>query len=586
MDDKRVSGSPGRDPLTKNNITRQNNFITSVGNLSNTRCPGVRSEYIRHLPSRMFTQRDYSPGLPGNPSRFALSETRDTLNYETKDQPPFGAADSLPLSYSRVMMFMECPFRFFLRYLYGLPEAYGKGRKHNSLILRAIFNRYCGNSPTPLLFSDNLSRDMEQIEFGLQYLQSKEVVGLDVPFSLDRFSNPVPFDEPEAVFRGVGQVISRKIGTDSIFSGDVHRQPSSVLREEHEKLNSRFSTFVQDRGPVLEKQHPETFTESSKSIRHSELDSESGFALRRRSRVGARDDGIGVRDDSIGALNKNISGQAPRDDSAVVPQSGGGCSLESEEQKPVQRPSSQSMDPSLESKSGRAVRQTRSFLSESGGRNSEDVSFVLSHFKAGFGNPDWERLLVYAWALSRHGYDIGRVEWVSLSAGCVASREVNQEDLDQAGNNVIAWIRQIMESEFEPEAGDHCSYCLYHSLCPLMEKLDQQMQISDQVSLRETLNKSIALQEGAKKMKGLADEYLDREGIGEVKLSGYHYGKDEVSPTIRITSKEDALDTVLGLGDPFRFISFKNLAELVSYLPEESYEIKERLKPDRRFRRA
>ena len=244
------------------------------------------------------------------------------------------------------------------------------------------------------------------------------------------------------------------------------------------------------------------------------------------------------------------------------------------------------MDPSLESKSGRAVRQTRKSLSESGGRNSEDGSYVLSHFKAGFGNPDWERLLVYAWALSRHGYDIGRVEWVSLSAGCVASREVNQEDLDQAGNNVIAWIRQIMESEFEPEAGDHCSYCLYHSLCPLMEKLDQQMQISDQVSLRETLNKSIALQEGAKKMKGLADEYLDREGIGEVKLSGYHYGKDEVSPTIRITSKEDALDTILGLGDPFRFLSFKNLAELVSYLPEESYEIKERLKPDRRFRKA
>ena len=34
MDDKRVSGSPARDPLTKNRITRQNNCITSVGNLS------------------------------------------------------------------------------------------------------------------------------------------------------------------------------------------------------------------------------------------------------------------------------------------------------------------------------------------------------------------------------------------------------------------------------------------------------------------------------------------------------------------------------------------------------------------------
>ena len=504
MDDKRVSGSPGRDPLTKNNITRQNNFITSVGNLSNTRCPGVRSEYIGHLPSRMFTQRDYSPGLPGNPSRFALSETRDTLNYETKDQPPFGAADSLPLSYSRVMMFMECPFRFFLRYLYGLPEAHGKGRKHNSLILRAIFNRYCGNSPTPLLFSDNLSRDMEQIEFGLQYLQSKEIVGLDVPFSLDRFSNPVPFDEPEAVFRGVAQVLSRE--------------------EKRGRAKIRPASFVPQHEPVLGKD----LRSEARGERSEERESEDLRLEVRGERSEERKD--------LGFLTSNLTPHT-----SVPPHT-----------------SSRNMD----------------------------VTFVLSHFKAGFGNPDWERLLVYAWALSRHGYDIGRVEWVSLSAGCVASREVTQEDLDQAGSNVIAWIRQIMESEFEPEAGDHCSYCLYHSLCPLMEKLEQQMQISDQVSLRETLNKSIALQEGAKKMKGLADEYLDREGIGEVKLSGYHYGKDEVSPTIRIKSKEDALDTILGLGDPFRFISFKNLAELVSYLPEESYEIKERLKPDRRFRRA
>jgi len=492
MDDKRVSGSPARDPLTKNKITRQNNFITSVGNLSNARCSGLSSDNTGHLPSKILTKRDYSPGFPGNHSRFALSETRDTLNYETTDQPPSSvlpafagsissfsedggpaAADALfPLSYSRVMMFMECPFRFFLRYLYGLPEAHGRGRKHNGLILRAIFNRYCGNNPTPLLFGDNLSRDMEQIEFGLQYLQSKEIVGLDVPFSLDRFSNPVPFDEPEAVFRGVGQVLSRE-----------------------------------------EKNRPESED------------------LRREVR--------GQRFEERKDLDLHTSNLTPL--TSVPPHT-----------------SSQSVD----------------------------VSYVLSHFKTGFGNPDWERLLVYAWALSRHGYDICRVEWVSLSAGCAASRDVTREDLNQAGSNVIAWIRQIMESEFEPEAGDHCSYCLYHSLCPLMEKLDQQMQISDQVSLRETLNKSIALQEGAKKMKGLADEYLDREGIGEVKLGGYDYGKDEVSPMIRITSKEDALDTVLGLGDPFRFLSFKNLAELVSYLPEESYEIKERLKPDRRFRKA
>ena len=59
------------------------------------------------------------------------------------------------------------------------------------------------------------------------------------------------------------------------------------------------------------KEQKETFSvcrNESALIRHSELDSESGFALRRRSRVGARDDGIGVRDDSIGALRDDRVG--------------------------------------------------------------------------------------------------------------------------------------------------------------------------------------------------------------------------------------------------------------------------------------
>ncbi len=247
MDDKRVSGSPARDPLTKNKINRQENSITSVGNLSNS-ISGIRSDYTGRLPSRTSAKREYSLGLSGVPSR-SSTETR-----EITEQPPSSAlpafagslssldggpatADMLfPLSYSRVMMFMECPFRFFLRYFYGLPEAQGRGRKHNNLILRAIFNRYCGNNPTPLLFGDNLSRDMEQIEFGLQYLQSKEIVGLNIPFSLDRFSNPVPFDEPEAVFRGVAQVLYEEERKDVPRPSSQSVDPSLGRSEERDPV--------------------------------------------------------------------------------------------------------------------------------------------------------------------------------------------------------------------------------------------------------------------------------------------------------------------------------------------------------------
>ncbi len=67
---------------------------------------------------------------------------------------------------------------------------------------------YLGNSPTPLLFGENLKRDLDQIEFGVQFLKSKDVIALNIPFALDRFSNPVPFNEPEVVLEsGAGASI-------------------------------------------------------------------------------------------------------------------------------------------------------------------------------------------------------------------------------------------------------------------------------------------------------------------------------------------------------------------------------------------
>ncbi|WP_308410922.1 hypothetical protein [Mesotoga sp. B105.6.4] len=184
------------------------------------------------------------------------------------------------------------------------------------------------------------------------------------------------------------------------------------------------------------------------------------------------------------------------------------------------------------------------------------------------------------------GYNIGRIEWVSLSAGASFSKEITKENLEEAGINLYAWINQILQSDFSPEAGDHCSYCLYHSLCPLMEKLGEDLTISDSDSLKNTLQKTVAFQEGAKKMKKLADEFIDREGIGKVEINGYEYASDEAPTQIRLLDREAALDTVVGLPDPFKFITFRNLSELVDYLPEEAYEKKEKLKPVRRFRRA
>jgi hypothetical protein len=458
---KNENGSPARDPLSKKQNRNQINVSISSQKVTNS--------------AYSFCNSDITSSIPAEEVKGFGSEG----SQPTRNPGPATTGSILPLSYSRLKSFIECPHRFYLRYFEGLPEAQGEGRKHNGLILRAMFNSYLGNSPTPLLFGENLKRDLDQIEFGVQFLKSKDVVALNIPFALDRFSNPIPFDEPEVVFRGRAQALYRDERTN------VPR-PSSQSTDPSFEKNCEAEFFVPNPGE-----------EANTSLEYAFLG-----------------------------------------------------------------------------------------LSEDGGPGTVNPALTLCHFKAGFGDPDWERLFIYAWALSRQGYEIGRIEWVSLSAGASISKEVTKENLEEAGINLYAWISQILQSDFSPEAGDHCSYCLYHSFCTLMEKLGEDLMITDRDSLKNTLQKTVAFQEGAKKMKKLADEFIDREGIGKVELKGYEYASDEAPTQIRLLDREAALDTVVGLPDPFKFITFRNLSELVDYLPDDAYEKKEKLKPVRRFRKA
>ncbi|KUK78188.1 MAG: Uncharacterized protein XD94_1812, partial [Mesotoga prima] len=198
---KNENGSPARDPLSRNNHYKTHlNTITFRRERSNSVYPFCNSDITSSIPAEEVSgtgQNFSSPFI----SRQLVPEKSENGERLTDNRHPF------PLSYSRIKSFIECPQRFYLRYFEGLPEAQGEGRKHNGLILRAMFNSYLGNSPTPLLFGENLKRDLDQIEFGVQFLKSKDVVALNIPFALDRFSNPVPFDEPEVVFRGVAQAL-------------------------------------------------------------------------------------------------------------------------------------------------------------------------------------------------------------------------------------------------------------------------------------------------------------------------------------------------------------------------------------------
>jgi len=204
---KNENGSPARDPLsTKKNCKTLTYITTSRLERSKSVYPFCNSDITSSIPAEELkgfgsegSHPTCKPGLAFS-EKLALEKSQNGERL-TENRHPF------PLSYSRIKSFVECPHRFYLRYFEGLPEAQGEGRKHNGLILRAMFNSYLGNSPTPLLFGENLKRDLDQIEFGVQFLKSKDVLALNIPFALDRFSNPVPFSEPEVVFRGIAQAL-------------------------------------------------------------------------------------------------------------------------------------------------------------------------------------------------------------------------------------------------------------------------------------------------------------------------------------------------------------------------------------------
>jgi hypothetical protein len=241
---KNENGSPARDPLSTQKANVEHlNIITSrklVGNPAYSFCKSDITSEGKEVSTECgsgITGPAFSEKLA-----FQKSQNGERL---TENRQPF------PLSYSRIKAFVECPHRFYLRYFEGLPEAQGEGRKHNGLILRAKFNSYLGNSPTPLLFGENLKRDLDQIEFGVQFLKSKDVIALNIPFALDGFSNPVSFDEPEVVFRNLAQPLHRDERTNvprsaKIMNPSSEKSGSSFLGQDIIMLN-----LFQHPGPYI-----------------------------------------------------------------------------------------------------------------------------------------------------------------------------------------------------------------------------------------------------------------------------------------------------------------------------------------------
>jgi len=182
---KNENGPLAGDPLSKKQeYVEHLNTITFKRERSNSVYPFCNRDITSSIPVEEVSGIGQNFSGPYIPTRSG-PEKSGNGERQTENRRPF------PLSYSRLKSFVECPHRLYLRYFEGLPEAQGEGRKHNGLILRAMFNSYLGNSPTPLLFGENLKRDLDQIEFGVQFLKSKDVVALNIPFALE--DSPIQF---------------------------------------------------------------------------------------------------------------------------------------------------------------------------------------------------------------------------------------------------------------------------------------------------------------------------------------------------------------------------------------------------------
>lgn len=204
-------------------------------------------------------------------------------------------------------------------------------------------------------------------------------------------------------------------------------------------------------------------------------------------------------------------------------------------------------------------------------------SLQIWDWKTGRSRPSFYQLAFYSWVVERSlKRKVQRAGYILLSSRQRLEFEIDEEEIEYAVKKTYYLIQRIESDEsWEPRPGNHCAYCSYVSMCPLVKEIQAKdiPALRTPEEAREVAQLALVLEQKLKRYKQLLREYLLTRGPVELETGRWEI---ETKPRVvfpkgvdqkEIVSK--ALELVQSGVDPLKLFDLKIEAlELLGISPE------------------
>lgn len=143
-------------------------------------------------------------------------------------------------------------------------------------------------------------------------------------------------------------------------------------------------------------------------------------------------------------------------------------------------------------------------------------SLQIWDWKTGRSRPSFYQLAFYSWVVERSlKRKVQRAGYILLSSRQRLEFEIDEEEIEYAVKKTYYLIQRIESDEsWEPRPGNHCAYCSYVSMCPLVKEIKAKdiPVLRTPEEAKEVARLVLVMKQRLKRYKTLLREYLLMNG--------------------------------------------------------------------------
>lgn len=187
-------------------------------------------------------------------------------------------------------------------------------------------------------------------------------------------------------------------------------------------------------------------------------------------------------------------------------------------------------------------------------------------WKTGHSTPKMFQVMLYAYVIQKAlGKPVTKAGYILLSTHDILEYDIDEDELEITAKKLWKTIMKLeRDEEFNPRPGNHCAFCSYVAMCPLV----QSIQAKDIPAIRtfdeakQVAQEIIALEDKVKRYKNYLKEFAKEFGPIEIDNGRWELESTEFVTLKRGTNRDEIARRVLQLCeekglDPLQFFDLK-----------------------------